>query len=202
LIKKSYDINALKNYIDDVLCPELVEKGKFVYKKLKVRGAEGDDVIACLVNNFENDYVEKVLLASDHDFLQLGDKVRQFDLTGKEIQERIKVKKEEIILDAKTALKVKILSGDNSDNIPAIMERVGKVKAYKLATNENVLKKLLLENQDAAKQYALNEKIIDFSKIPKELEEKIVETARPILKKEDNERSLNDKMMDSVFVIE
>lgn len=197
LVKKSYDVGVLKDYINDVICPELVEKGKFIFKKLKVHGAEGDDVAACLIKNLHDKYLDIVLLASDHDFLQLSGKVRQYDLSGNEIKDKIKVKKEDVYLSGKMSLLVKILSGDSSDNIPPIMERVGKVRAWNLAKDKDSLKRLLVENQTAAKQFALNRSIIDFSRIPKDLEDRIMEEARPLL--EDNEPSPRDKIAEVLF---
>lgn len=178
LIKKSYNISAIQEYVQNIIIPDLKKSGKLNYKLLKVDNAEGDDVIACILKNF-NDFKLRVLIASDHDFLQLTN-VRQFDLTGKEIKSVIKIKNEEIEVDSKISLLMKIICGDKSDNIPAVAERIGKVKAYKLANSTEDLKKLLVENQDAAKQFLLNKKIIDFNEIPKELTEKILEKTNQV----------------------
>lgn len=191
LVKKSYNVNAIKNYIQNVLLPDLIKNGKFSYKLIKVPGAEGDDVIATILKKCSSDYYLKILIASDHDFLQLKN-VKQFDLAGREIKAILKTKKEEIELDSKMVLLTKIIQGDLADNIPAITEKIGKVKAYKLAKNPEQLRTLLKENQDAAKQFALNKKIIDFNEIPECLTNLIVEQSKKMFSECKKEYSEED----------
>ena len=179
LTKKAYDVKAIKKYIENILLPDLEKSGNFNYKILKVTGAEGDDVIATVLKHCAKDYYLKILIASDHDFLQLPD-VKQFDLMGREVKAVLKTKKEEIELDSKMVLLTKIIQGDLADNIPAIAEKIGKVKAYKLANNAEQLRTLLIENQDAAKQFALNKKIIDFNEIPESLTQEIITKAKSV----------------------
>lgn len=197
LTKKSYDIFKIKNYIVDVIFPELNISNKFNYNLAFVDGAEGDDVIACTLNNHQ-EYMLRVLFASDKDFQQL-ENVHQYDLRGSEVKTKISYKKEEIVLSPKEALLLKILTGDSSDNIPAIASRMGNVSAYKLINDKEKLKLTLIENQDAAKQFATNKKIIDFNLIPEELKNKINDKISIILnniRKNDNLNVNNIELME------
>ena len=196
LIKKSYDVRAIKKYIEEILLPDLEKSGSFIYKILKVPGAEGDDVIATILKKCSDDYYLKILIASDHDFLQITD-VKQFDLTGREVKAILKTKKEEIELDSKMVLLTKIIQGDQADNIPSIGEKIGKVKAYKLAKDPEQLRSLLIENQDAAKQFALNKKIIDFNEIPECLSNLIIEQARKVFA--ENKKGFTEEDAKDVF---
>lgn len=190
LVKKSYDLFKIKQYIMDVLFPELNIVKQFNYHTVFVNGAEGDDIVACTMKNF-NDYMLKVLIASDHDFQQI-EGIHQFDLRGSEIKTKIKIKKEDVFLNPNEALLLKILTGDGSDNIPSICERMGNVTAYKYIQNKDQLKQLLIENQDAAKQFKVNKSIIDFNQIPNDLSKHIIEEVGKILSNIDNENKEDD----------
>lgn len=101
-------------------------------------------------------------------------------------------------VNAKEFLLGKILMGDKSDNICQVFKKCGPKTALKLVKDPETLKKMLQENQDSAKQFATNKKIISFDEIPKELSDRIVEKLnielydrRPLNKKV----NLNDFMM-------
>ena len=176
--KKSYDVFKIRNYITNVIFKDLdVYKD---YNFLRVDGAEGDDVIACILKNFKDEYETIVLFASDHDFLQI-DGVHQLDLFGKEAKRQVAG----IDVTADEYLLTKILIGDGADNIGKVFSGVGPKKALKLVRDKDSLKAKLKESQDAAKQYLLNKKLISFKEIPKELEDKIVKEAHEKLFKND-----------------
>lgn len=186
--KKQYDIFKIRNYVTNVIFKDLQVEEKYGYKFLRVDGAEGDDVIACILKNFKDEYSTIVLYASDHDFLQI-DGIYQFDLFGKEAKRivgGIEVTADEYLL-------AKILLGDGSDNIAQVFAKVGPKKAMKLVRDKDALKQKLKESQDSAKQYKLNKKLISFSEIPKALEEKIVKEAHEKLFKNE---VLNDSACD------
>ena len=166
---KSYQIQPIKDYIFNVIFKELDVENSYGYRMVKVDNAEGDDVIACIMNKL-NGYMLKVLFASDKDFLQI-DGIRQFDLKGKEVK-RIIADEE---LSAKDFLLVKLLLGDGSDNIPKVFDGVGPKKVLKLIHDKDLLKKKLKENQNSVKQYKLNEQLISFAKIPTNLKDTILE---------------------------
>lgn len=176
LTPKSFNIAAIKRYIVDVLFKELQLEEKYNYHMLQVEGAEGDDVIACVANNFHDDYFKTIIYASDKDFLQLDD-VEQLNLFGKKAERKVG----DQTVSADEYLLCKVILGDGADNINKVFERVGPKKALRLAKDKESLMKMLKENQAAAKQFMLNKKLISFKEIPKELESKIVEKARTIL---------------------
>lgn len=71
LVKRQYQVYPIKNYISDVLFNELDVENKYGYHLIKVEGAEGDDVIATALKNFKDRYGTVMLVASDHDYLQI-----------------------------------------------------------------------------------------------------------------------------------
>lgn len=169
-IQRKYKLSPIKHYIRNVIFKELELETKYGYKTIEVESAEGDDIIACLMNNF-NDYMLKVLFSSDKDFLQLESGVRQFDLGGKEVK-RIVCDQE---LNPKDFLLFKTILGDKSDNIPNVFKGVGEKKTLNLINDRELLKEKLKENQDSAKQFLLNKKLISFSEIPASLNMLILE---------------------------
>ena len=176
--KKSYDMFKIRNFVTNVIFNELdIYKN---YNFIRVDGAEGDDVIACILKNFKDEYSTIVLYASDHDFLQI-DGIHQYDLFGKEAKRQVAG----LDVTANEYLLAKILLGDGADNISKVFDKVGPKKALKLIRDKNALKAKLKESQDSAKQYLLNKKLIAFSEIPKELEDKIVKEAHEKLYKND-----------------
>ena len=189
---KSYDVYRIKAYIYDVLFNELNLEKTMGMTRVRIDGAEGDDVIAVTLMNAtpERGYANRVLFSSDHDFLQLGN-VDQWDLSGNRVlRESLlgKKKMEEMLkngetIDPKTFLLTKILMGDTSDNIPHVKDKVGPVKSYRYACDKAALKQMLLEDQDAAKRFILNKKLIDFNQMPAELSAMIYESVQSEIQK-------------------
>ena len=173
---KSYNIYAIKKYITDVIFKELELEKNYDYHMLMVEGAEADDVIACVCKNLAKDYKRTILYASDKDFLQL-EGIDQYNLFGQKVEPKLGDK----LITPKEYLKCKILLGDGSDNIAKVFSGVGPKKALKLVNDPEALKKKLLEDQNARKQFALNKKLISFDEIPEELEKHIVEKASQLL---------------------
>ena len=170
LIKRAYDVQKVKDYTIDVLFKEYKLEEDRNWRIVKVDGAEGDDVIAVAVKRLEG-YAAKVIIASDRDFLQL-DGVRQFDMTGKEILPVVKDTGEEV--SRTDYLLHKIIMGDKSDFIPSCFERYGEKKTWKLVKDRELLSKMLKENQNATKQFILNRQLIDMTKIPDDLADRIL----------------------------
>lgn len=171
LIRGFFDKHVLKKYIQDVLFKELEVEEKLGYKIVKVENSEADDIIAVLMDYCKN-YLCRILISSDHDFLQL-DNVFQYDMWGNIITRKIK-EHEEFTMTPIEYLYWKILKGDVSDNIKNVFPRVGDVNSYRLIKNKPLLKKMLLENQEAANRFTLNKHLIDFAEIPKDLRENIL----------------------------
>lgn len=71
LMKRSYDVYAIKDHVINVIFKELDIENKYGYHLVQVEGAEGDDVIAVTLMNFKDRYRTVLLISSDHDYLQL-----------------------------------------------------------------------------------------------------------------------------------
>lgn len=170
LVKRSFQLQPIKDYITNVIFKELEVEDKHGFRLVKVEGAEGDDVIATTLMNFKDKYLATMLIASDHDFLQI-DGVREFDLFGKEAKRDLGG--EEVSAD--DYLLGKILMGDKSDNIKQVFPKCGPKTALKWTKDKSALKTILKESQDAASRYLLNKKIISFKEIPPDLSRAILE---------------------------
>ena len=158
LVKRQFQLQPIKDYIVDVIFKELDVEHEHGYHLVKVEGAEGDDVIATTIMRLRDNYVGMVLIASDHDFLQI-DGLREFDLFGKEAKRDLGGE----IVSAKDYLVGKILMGDRSDNIQQVFLRCGPKTALKWTKDKDALKKTLKEDHSLAARYLLNKKMIDFS---------------------------------------
>ena len=148
--------------------------------QLAVDGAEGDDVIASIAmsDKVAQDYEKIILISSDRDFvqLQIDRPVTQYDAKGEMVLPRLKRGNEVIELTPQQALMIKIISGDNSDNIKPIKPKIGEIRAYKYITESaNEFKKMLKEEPETAQHLILNSKLIDFKNIPPELTQKVVD---------------------------
>lgn len=186
LMKKSYDVFKIKDYITKVILKELEAEDKYGYKIVQVDGAEADDVIACICKNIGKEYKLVVLYASDKDFIQL-ENVQQFNLFGKKIECKIG----DVEVTPKEYLAVKTLIGDASDNIKKVFSGVGPKKALKLVHDKELLKSKLSQDQAAVKQFLLNQQLISFDNIPKDLENIIVESARNKLSQNKKEEKVD-----------
>lgn len=190
LVKQSYDRRKIRSYILGVLFPELELESRYGYLKFGCPGAEADDVIAVMMKNLDG-FLAKILISADHDFCQL-EGIRQFNLFGDEVIPWVD-KAKGIKMNPQEALLVKILTGDGSDNISQVFEKVGIKKAWKLAHDKEKLKKMLKENADAAKQFDLNKKLISFDKIPEDLQKSIMEVVdEKLMSKISNKKEVLD----------
>lgn len=178
LTKRQYQIQPIKDYIVDVIFKEIDVEHEHGYHIVKVDGAEGDDVIATALTRLEGNYIGKVLIASDHDFLQI-DGLRVFDLFGKEAKRELGGEE----VSAQDYLVGKILMGDRSDNIKQVFDRCGPKTALKWTRDKEGLKKALKEDHSAAERFLLNKKMISFASIPQELSDKILESVSAALYK-------------------
>ena len=148
--------------------------------QLTVDGAEGDDVIASIARSsrIAEEYEKIILISSDRDFLQLqmDRPVTQYDAKGELVLPKIKHGNEIVSITPQQALMIKIISGDNSDNIKPIKPRIGEIRAWKYITEKtDEFKKMLKEEPEVAQKLVLNSKLIDFRNIPEELSQKVVD---------------------------
>ena len=142
---------------------ELFQKGgaKAILKHPRL---EADDCIALSVKHVLNKYpsCKIYIITSDRDYLQLNaDNVDLFTLTYKNLA------------DGKTAtgnasddLRIKIIMGDSSDNIPSVFPKCGLKTAQKCIEDEEFFKKKMGDNPKYYEQYKLNEQLINFDMIP------------------------------------
>ena len=127
---------------------------------------EADDCAAITASHMTslNSNNDVWIITSDHDYLQLQhDNIKLLNLKGTFLTDH-----KECTKDRNVDLKVKIIRGDKSDNIPSIFPRCGYKTALKYASNLDLLKIELSKNEKATQQYKLNTTLIDFNEIPQE----------------------------------
>ena len=195
--KYNFDLAKVRNYVLNYLLDEINLWDRMDYKRVFVEGSEADDIIYILMTEYGSEFQNKILIASDQDLLQIPN-ITQFDLQGKLITR--KDSKNNLINENDFLLR-KIIMGDNSDNIPAILPRYGKVKAEKLVNNIDQLKKLLSENKDAYRQFKLNKDLMDMSKMPHHLKDKIKNELKTIMDSMKDSHDLDFMFEDAFYSI-
>jgi hypothetical protein len=151
-------------------------KENFPYKVIDVEGAEADDIIGTLVPRYVPH--EKILiLSSDGDFLQLqqyGSNVKQYNPSQKKY-----VKSENPHLE----LKEKVIRGDKGDGIPNMFSPsdcfVRDLRQKPIT--KNIIEKYLKEDpsnwsETEQANWTRNATLIDLTRIPAEIREKIINT--------------------------
>jgi 5'-3' exonuclease len=193
LIKKQFNVSLVKHYIETVLFKE-IDISNYGYKTIYVDGAESDDIIAILSRHYKDDYLLRIIISSDNDFLQLED-VIQYNMYGDKIEPKVKNCPD--ILTNKEFLLYKIIRGDVSDNIPSIAAGVGEKKALMFAKNPDKLKDFMKKHPESVKQFALNKFLIDFNSMPDKLKSDIIEESKKILEnKNENKDDLSSILME------
>lgn len=145
---------------------------------LRVPTAEADDIVyvtrKCLLE--ANSSASFTIVASDADYHQICEaNTRLVRFDGRDSM-RGSVRNQEDVTDAEAPmldLQIKIISGDNSDNIPAITARCGPKTALRLARSSSVLSDLFQTDPSSQERYERNTQLIDMRKIPVELQEAI-----------------------------
>lgn len=154
---------------------ELVEY--FPYKVIDINGAEADDVIGVLCKHYHQ--IEPILiLSSDKDFIQLQKypNIKQYSL----------IQKKYIKHDNPLAyIREHIIYGDRGDNIPNFLS--GDNDLSDGIRQKSIMKVKLKEWMDLSKKpeelfseeqlrgYRRNERMVDLSFTPKEIEDNILE---------------------------
>jgi 5'-3' exonuclease len=137
---------------------------------------EADDCIALSVKNLVNRYPQChiYIITSDRDYLQLNaHNVDLYNLTYKNIAEN-----KSSTGNAEDDLEIKIIMGDNSDNIPSVFPKCGPKTALKCIENPEFFKKKLEENPEYKAQYELNKKLVNFNCIPENLVEEFMSSIK------------------------
>jgi 5'-3' exonuclease len=154
---------------------ELFQKGG-AKAILKHQYLEADDCIALSVKYLINKYplCKIYIITSDKDYLQLNaHNVHLYTLTYKNLAEG-----KTATGNAETDLKIKIILGDISDNIPSVFPKCGIKTAQKCIEDEEYFKKKMADNEEYYKQYELNERLINFDMIPTNYAEEFLATIR------------------------
>jgi 5'-3' exonuclease len=153
------------SYIFDYTFQNLVEN----YQVMTAENVEADDIIGYLKMKLRVRYPnQKVFIVTgDHDYLQLVDENTQvFDLKGTNLGEKKSAG------SAQIDLCLKVLLGDSSDNIPGV--KVGsKKKALTLAQDPEALEATLKKDPELRRNYERNLDLVDMSRLPPKIIEKI-----------------------------
>lgn len=125
---------------------------------------EADDCIALSVKFLTKKYpfCKIYIITSDNDYLQLkSQNVELYNLTYKKLSDS-----KNATGNAEFDLKLKIIMGDKSDNIPPVIPRCGIKTAQRYINNTAEFNELLENNESYKQQYQLNKTLIDFNNIP------------------------------------
>jgi len=136
-------------------------------KILKHPKLEADDCIALYTKKIlsENSQCNIYIITSDKDYLQLAEpRVHLYNLGYKKLTDQ-----KSCSGDPLCDLFCKIISGDISDNIPAIFPKCGPKTALKYYNDRALFEQKLAESENAQKLYKINKSIIDFNEIPEDL---------------------------------
>lgn len=169
--RQRFQVGTVKAYIHDVVFQNLGLEDVHGYKLVKVEGCESDDLIAAIMNHY-TDYMCRILISSDKDFLQLRN-VNQYDTWGKKVERTIRDVTDEP-MSRSDFLLWKIIRGDASDNIKNVFPKYGDKKCFNLVHNRAKLREMLEESNAAAERYKLNSVLIDFRRIPESCIERII----------------------------
>ena len=139
---------------------------------------EADDCIAISVKYLLNKYpyCNIYIITSDHDYLQLHKpNVSIYTLSYQNLSG-----KKTSTGNGLDDLRVKIIMGDKSDNIPSVFPKCGLKTALKCIHNEEYFKKKMNNNQSYYDQLKLNEELISFDKIPLHYTKEFITTIKDI----------------------
>lgn len=146
----------------NTILPEL--RTKHGAQFICVDGAEADDVIGWIHRN--TPVVEKTILTNDHDYLQLKD-----DRTRIVNMHMVDICRKGTGCPHKD-LQMKILTGDVSDNITAVVSKK-RASAYVAMSRDQMLAQL--EEDGHLERYRENERLVDMRLIPDEITNAIKE---------------------------
>ena len=131
---------------------------------LRFPNLEADDIVAICKKQIRQKYPEAriIILANDHDYLQLLDDYTQIiNFQNKNLNESKKV-----FPEAHKNLFYKIVLGDKSDNIMPIFKKCGPKTCEKYYENNELFLEALKKDSEAQEKYILNKKLVSFEEIP------------------------------------
>lgn len=156
--------NAINPKVFTVIYNEIVpDLKKMGMQYVCVELLEADDIVYRITRKIDNNIV---ILTNDNDYLQMiNERIRIVNLPSfKSIHKRCTGCPEK-------DLRLKILCGDTSDNIPSLM---GKKQAMKLIDRDEESLYEYLTQHNLTERYEMNKKLIDMRMVPEELMEKVV----------------------------
>jgi len=184
--KYIFDYQEFKTKLNDLVETLRLNFTKFYI--LKVDKAEGDDIIAVISRHHKD--CDITIISSDTDFIQLiNENVKLYDPRAKKYIKSISPKND---------LNIKILKGDEGDNIPPIKRGIGVVHATKIITSgldEYIANLSACSKLEMLENYNRNKILISFDFIPKELQWAILNQYN-----EYNISNVNGKQLFNVFV--
>lgn len=145
---------------------------------LKFPNLEGDDIVAICKKQIRLKYCEApiIILANDHDYLQLLDDYSEIiNFQQKNLREAKKV-----FVEAEKNLFYKIVLGDKSDNIMPIFKKCGPKTCEKYYDNKELFLQALTKEEGAQEKYELNKKLVSFDEIPEKLVNAVLEEYKEI----------------------
>ncbi len=159
--------SVLNNIRDEI-------KENLPFKVLCVDGAESDDIIAVLVDQFQDE--PSLILSQDKDFMQLHryPNVRQYDFIHKKwitCKDPIKMLREHIIKGDRSDGIPNILSGDDVFVSGKVQKAMSKEKIEKLTELDSES----FDNYVRLRNWKRNAQLIDFTHIPENVVESILE---------------------------
>jgi 5'-3' exonuclease len=166
---RTRDIANFDPYVFQITYDELVPSLQKEYgmKICSVEEAEADDVIAVLAKKYSLTQTVYIL-SCDNDFIQLeSSSIKVLDFQLKSLVKGIYEKLFDVYLTWK------IIYGDESDNIPSIDKKIGRITAETLARNPDALA-AKLQNPQVKSNYERNRLLIDMSQIPAQIVEKVL----------------------------
>ena len=137
-----------------------------VNRVLRFPNLEADDIIAIAKYGIRTKYpfAKIIIIANDHDYLQLVDENTDIiNFQHKKLQDAKKV-----FTEPEKNLFFKIVLGDKSDNIMPIFKKCGTKTCEKYYENKDLFNEALKKESGALEKYKLNKKLVSFSEIPEE----------------------------------
>jgi 5'-3' exonuclease len=168
------DWSSIFNILNKI---KLELKEFFPYPVVQVENAEADDVIASIVDYFNNIEDKILILSGDKDFRQLQkySNVEQFDPVNKKF-----------IKDSNPDLYLKelIIKGDRGDGVPNVLSPddtfINNVRQKAISSKklkqwlDTEVEELLVVEHELKINWERNQKLIDLTFIPDDLREKVI----------------------------
>nr|QFG74400.1 MAG: 5'-3' exonuclease-like protein [Megaviridae environmental sample] len=178
-LTKKHNYKPVFKYTYETLLPDIVndDNKRYIIQEPSI---ESDDIIALCVKYLKKNHknANMNIISGDKDFYQLGSKnVSIYDYRKKE---PLNFTKEEALNE----LKLKIINGDCSDNIPSIFPKELKIsnkRKKQIREDDNILLEYLDEYPKANEIYQKNKLLIDFNEIPKKFHQKVFSKIKVII---------------------